>query len=496
MADYAIPKSGVAYIFYGCLVSQADTKLFKSGPTLAAGDFKVSIDGGAFANLATLPTNTPGTFAVKFSLSAAEMTGDNILIVASDVAGAEWCDQCWNIQTSPRGIADLAFPTVSGRSLDVSVGGEAGLDWANIGSPTTAVALTNTILAGTITGTAQAGAANTITLAAGSSAVDGLYDPALISIIGGTGANQSRMIVQYTGSTKVAAVDRDWRTNPDNTSIYIIIPLANLISTNEGLATGGGASTITLNANASATDNFYNGQYVVLRSSTGQDQTRLITSYVGATKVATVSAAWATNPASGTGYMIFPAYLAALSNLDAAVSSRMATYTQPTGFLAATFPATVASTTNITAGTITNLTNAPTAGDFTAVMKTSIGTAVAASAVASVTGNVGGNVTGSVGSVVGLTAANLDVAVSTRLATAGYTAPPATDVIADRILNRNVAGGSDAGRLVKESLYVLRNRTNIAAGTLTVYGTDDSTAAFTAVVSTTAGDPISGIDPA
>ena len=52
-----------------------------------------------------------------------------------------------------------------------------------------------------------------------------------------------------------------------------------------------------------------------------------------------------------------------VSRLDAAVSSRMATYTQPTGFLAATFPSgTVASTTNITAGTITtttNLTNLP-----------------------------------------------------------------------------------------------------------------------------------------
>ena len=38
-----------------------------------------------------------------------------------------------------------------------------------------------------------------------------------------------------------------------------------------------------------------------------------------------------------------------LSRLDQTVSSRMATYTQPTGFLTATFPATVASTTNITA---------------------------------------------------------------------------------------------------------------------------------------------------
>lgn len=47
--------------------------------------------------------------------------------------------------------------------------------------------------------------------------------------------------------------------------------------------------------------------------------------------------------------------------------------------------------------TATNLTNAPTAGDFTAVMKTSIGTAVAASAVASVTGNVSGGVAGNIG---------------------------------------------------------------------------------------------------
>lgn len=49
-------------------------------------------------------------------------------------------------------------------------------------------------------------------------------------------------------------------------------------------------------------------------------------------------------------------------------------------------------------------------------------------AVGSVTGNVGGNVTGSVGSVVGLTVANLDAAVSTRLATAGYTAPDNTSI--------------------------------------------------------------------
>lgn len=35
-------------------------------------------------------------------------------------------------------------PTTAGRTLDVSLGGEAGIDWANVGSPTTAVALTAT----------------------------------------------------------------------------------------------------------------------------------------------------------------------------------------------------------------------------------------------------------------------------------------------------------------------------------------------------------------
>ncbi len=78
-----------------------------------------------------------------------------------------------------------------------------------------------------------------------------------------------------------------------------------------------------------------------------------------------------------------------VDNVNATISSRMATYTQPTGFLAATFPTTVASTTNITAGTITtttNLTNAPTAGDFTTAMKTSLNNATPAVTVSDKTG--------------------------------------------------------------------------------------------------------------
>ncbi len=76
-------------------------------------------------------------------------------------------------------------------------------------------------------------------------------------------------------------------------------------------------------------------------------------------------------------------------NSVAVTGMPMPTYTQPTGFLAATFPSgTIASTTNITAGTIatvTNLTNAPTAGDLTATMKTSVQTACDAAVTANAT---------------------------------------------------------------------------------------------------------------
>lgn len=59
---------------------------------------------------------------------------------------------------------------------------------------------------------------------------------------------------------------------------------------------------------------------------------------------------------------------ARVAHLDADVSSRMATYTQPTGFLAATFPSgTIASTTNITAGTITTVTTTTTLTNLPAI---------------------------------------------------------------------------------------------------------------------------------
>jgi hypothetical protein len=72
------------------------------------------------------------------------------------------------------------------------------------------------------TGTAQAGTSTTITLKSSSSSVNDYFNGLYITITGGTGSGQIRIIEDYVGSTKVVTVDRAWTTTPDSTSTYSI----------------------------------------------------------------------------------------------------------------------------------------------------------------------------------------------------------------------------------------------------------------------------------
>lgn len=115
---YNPPVRGRTYIFYVCLVDQTNTKLFKSNPTLAAGDVKISKDGGATANLNTLPTVTPASgVRVKVTVSDAEMDADNISITFQDAAGAEWCDL--HIDITPNASICAGTVTTGGTTTSV-----------------------------------------------------------------------------------------------------------------------------------------------------------------------------------------------------------------------------------------------------------------------------------------------------------------------------------------------------------------------------------------
>ena len=92
------------------------------------------------------------------------------------------------------------------------------------------------------------------------------------------------------------------------------------------------------------------------------------------------------------------------------------------------------------------------------------------------------------------------VTIATGAVSAAALAADAGNEIADAVLDRNMATGTDSGsttvRTPRQAMRLLRNKTAIAAGTMTVNKEDDATASWTAAITTTAGDPVSAIDPA
>lgn len=99
------PKSGVAKIYYVQLRSAADNLTNLTNPTIAAGDFKISIDDGAEANLTTLPSVSPANSGwVKIPISAAEFA-----------SGAHTVKVRWSDQTADKEWADggISIPTTT-----------------------------------------------------------------------------------------------------------------------------------------------------------------------------------------------------------------------------------------------------------------------------------------------------------------------------------------------------------------------------------------------
>lgn len=83
-----------------------------------------------------------------------------------------------------------------------------------------AAAMGLTTLAADEDDTAQAGDTDEITLAAGATSAD--LTGFVITLDGGTGSGQTRVITGYNGTSKVATVYPDWTTPPDATSTYVV----------------------------------------------------------------------------------------------------------------------------------------------------------------------------------------------------------------------------------------------------------------------------------
>ena len=69
---------------------------------------------------------------------------------------------------------------------------------------------------------------------------------------------------------------------------------------------GSAGGTIVLDASASTSDDFYNGNIVVVTAGTGVGQARIITDYVQSTQTCSVHKTWVTTPGTGVSFLILP----------------------------------------------------------------------------------------------------------------------------------------------------------------------------------------------
>lgn len=229
-------------------LSQADITLSKNGQTLAQkNDITAAAhDANGYYNceLDATDTNTIGTLVLTVNESGALPVRHEFQVVEENVYDMLFADggdlgttvdailtDTAEIGAAGAGLTALATQA-SVNTIDTNV--DAILDdTGTSGVVVAAGSKTGYELSGTLTtlddlmldvGTAQGGTSTSITLRSGASASDFYYADAWVFIVSGTGAGQSRLITNYTGSSKVADVSAGWTTNPNSTSVYAIFP--------------------------------------------------------------------------------------------------------------------------------------------------------------------------------------------------------------------------------------------------------------------------------
>lgn len=209
-----VPRKNTAFrVYFPILDADGDPV------SAAAGlDSEVSLDGAAFADCTNEATEIGTSGFYYLDLTSGEMNADAVIVqVKTSTSGAKttpvvlYPEEAGDIRVNVTQISDDA---TAADNCELFFDGTG---YASAGSVAT---ITDYDLH---RGTAQAGAAGSITLAAGASATDALYAGALVTIVSGAGAGQVRLIAGYTGSTKVATVTPNWTSTPDNTSVYAVL---------------------------------------------------------------------------------------------------------------------------------------------------------------------------------------------------------------------------------------------------------------------------------
>jgi hypothetical protein len=356
-------------------------------------------------------------------------------------------------------------PTTSGRTLDVTATGAAGIDWGNVENPTTAVNLSGTNIdvdqvvasvsgaVGSVTGnvggsvasvasggiseasfattagsfsplgvidqgTAQAATSTTLQLrSAAAFANDEIVGSVIVITGGSAGVGQSRVITDYVSSTDTATVDA-WTTTPTGTITYKIFAAPPADSTAAAIKAVTDKLDGMLELDGGSAGLY---QFTPTALAEGGGSPAAVWNY-DISGIVTAGTAGDTLNSAGSagdpwGTLLPGAYGAGTAgkiigdNINATISSRASQTSVDTvdtvvDAIKVKTDFLPSATAGAAGGVFIAGSNAATTVNFTGSLSGSVGSVTGAvgsvtGAVGSVTGNVGGNVAGSVASVTG-----------------------------------------------------------------------------------------------
>lgn len=231
---------------------------------------RISKGGGAFAAMTVTVTEMEnGWYSIPLSTTHTDTL--EILSLTFTATGVKQVNLQFRVHA--RLPDNLAFPTTSGNSIDVTATGEVGIDWANIGAPTTAQ-----VLSGTTIGTATA-----------VTTVNGLAASVITATSIATDAiTAAKIATDAIGASELAA--------------DAVIEIRSLAS---GTSDSGTTTTMVDAARTEADTDYWKDQIIVFTSGNIAGQARLITAFNAATDTVTFSPALTQAVATQT-YEIWP----------------------------------------------------------------------------------------------------------------------------------------------------------------------------------------------
>ncbi len=258
-------------------------------------DSEVSKDKGTFTDCTNEATELATSSGMYYlDLTATEMNADIVATITKSGTGKTAANVMY---TSTRQIDDLAYPTISGRSIDVTTTGEVGVDLDNVNGTLDAAEIgADAITAAKIAN----GAIDAATFAAG--AIDASAIAA--NAIGASEIADNAIDAAAIASNAITAakIATDAITS-DKLAASAITEIRSLVS---GTADSGSTTTMVDAARTEADTDYWKGKWILFTSGTIANQVRLITGFTPATDTITFAPA-VTQAVSTNTYEILPA---------------------------------------------------------------------------------------------------------------------------------------------------------------------------------------------